>query len=131
MNKQNRLTVALFALLITLVSPLALATNVLATVSKNKVVKNEVFQLRIVVDKKVSSDALDFSSLEQDFYLGRPSFGSSVNIINGDRSTRSEWNITLAPQRLGVATIPAFTLDGASSKPIEIPSRHLLKAVYG
>ncbi|AIW16666.1 BatD [Vibrio tubiashii ATCC 19109] len=120
MNKQNRLTVALFALLVTLVSPLALATNVLATVSKNKVVKNEVFQLRIVVDKKVSSDALDFSSLEQDFYLGRPSFGSSVNIINGDRSTRSEWNITLAPQRLGVATIPAFTLDGASSKPIEI-----------
>lgn len=120
MNKQNRLTVALFALLVTLVSPLALATNVLATVSKNKVVKNEVFQLRIVVDKKVSSDALDFSSLEQDFYLGRPSFGSSVNIINGDRSTRSEWNITLAPQRLGVATIPAFTLDDASSKPIEI-----------
>jgi len=120
MNKQNRLTVALFTLLATLVSPLALATNVLATVSKNKVVKNEVFQLRIVVDKKVSSDALDFSSLEQDFYLGRPSFGSSVNIINGDRSTRSEWNITLAPQRLGVATIPAFTLDGASSKPIEI-----------
>ncbi|MDC5805980.1 BatD family protein [Vibrio europaeus] len=120
MNKQNRLTVALFALLITFVSPLALATNVLATVSKNKVVKNEVFQLRIVVDKKVSSDALDFRSLEQDFYLGRPSFGSSVNIINGDRSTRSEWNITLAPQRLGVATIPAFTLDGASSKPIKI-----------
>ncbi len=120
MNKQNRLTVALFTLLATLVSPLALATNVLATVSKNKVVKNEVFQLRIIVDKKVSSDALDFSSLEQDFYLGRPSFGSSVNIINGDRSTRSEWNITLAPQRLGVATIPAFTLDGASSKPIEI-----------
>ncbi|MDC5706095.1 BatD family protein [Vibrio europaeus] len=120
MNKQNRLTVALFALLITFVSPLALATNVLATVSKNKVVKNEVFQLRIVVDKKVSSDALDFRSLEQDFYLGRPSFGSSVNIINGDRSTRSEWNITLAPQRLGVATIPAFTLDGASSTPIEI-----------
>lgn len=112
--------VALFTLLSALVSSSVFATTVVATVSKNKVVQNEVFQLRIVADKKVSSDALDLTSLEQDFYLGRPSFGSSINIINGDRSTRSEWNVTLAAQRLGVATIPAFTIDGASSQPIKV-----------
>ncbi len=120
MNKLNSLNVALVALVLTLISPFALATSVVATVSKNNVVKNEVFQLRIVVDKKVSSDALDFSTLEKDFFMGRPSFGSSINIINGDRSVRSEWNISLAAQRLGMATIPAFTIDNASSTPIDI-----------
>lgn len=120
MKKLNSLNVALVALVLTLISPFALATSVVATVNKNNVVKNEVFQLRIVVDKKVSSDALDLSALEKDFFMGRPSFGSSVNIINGDRSVRSEWNISLAAQRLGVATIPAFTIDNASSTPIDI-----------
>ncbi|WP_252037367.1 MULTISPECIES: BatD family protein [Vibrio] len=120
MNRQIIKLISLLALAFTFVSPSALAANVWATVSKNKVVKNEVFQLRVVVDEKVSSDAIDFSALEKDFYVGRPSFGSSINIVNGDRSTRSEWNLTLAAQTLGVAKIPAFTINGASSKPIAI-----------
>ncbi|KLN65133.1 BatD [Vibrio sp. VPAP30] len=120
MKRQNKLCVALFALIVAFTSPLAFATTVMATVSKNKVVKNEVFQLRVVVNKKVSSDALNLSALDSDFYVGRPSFGSSINIINGDRSTRSEWNITLAAHRLGIATIPAFTIDGVSSQPLKI-----------
>ncbi|NOI17277.1 protein BatD [Vibrio coralliilyticus] len=112
--------ISLVVLALAFASPAAMAANVWATVSKNKVVKNEVFQLRVVVDEKVSSDDIDFSGLEKDFYVGRPSFGSSINIVNGDRSTRSEWNLTLAAQTLGVANIPAFTVNGASSKPIAI-----------
>lgn len=121
MIKRNKfLFVSLLATLFTLLSPASFAANVWVTVSKNKVVKNEVFQLRIAVDKKVSSDDLDLSVLEKDFYVGRPSFGTSINIINGSRSTQSEWNISLAAQRLGTATIPAFSIDGAQSEPIAI-----------
>lgn len=120
MNRQIMKLISLVVLALSFVSPAAMAANVWATVSKNKVVKNEVFQLRVVVDEKVSSDDIDFSGLEKDFYVGRPSFGSSINIVNGDRSTRSEWNLTLAAQTLGVANIPAFTVNGASSKPIAI-----------
>nr|WP_253815952.1 BatD family protein [Vibrio coralliilyticus] len=120
MNRQIMKLISLLALALAFASPAAMAANVWATVSKNKVVKNEVFQLRVVVDEKVSSDDIDFSALEKDFYVGRPSFGSSINIVNGDRSTRSEWNLTLAAQTLGVANIPAFTVSGASSKPIAI-----------
>ena len=58
--------------------------------------------------------------VEKDFYVSRPSFGSSVNIINGNRTTRSEWNLTLAAQSLGIVSIPSFTVDGTSSKSIEI-----------
>lgn len=120
MKSATTLALRLLAFALLMVSAQTWATTVVATVSKNKVVKNEVFQLRIVVDKRVSSDAIDLSALEQNFYVGRPSFGSSVNIINGERSTRSEWNINLAAQRLGVAAIPAFSIDGAQSEPITI-----------
>ena len=112
MNKyRQRYFAKLCALFLTIFSPLVLATSVTAIVSKNKVAKNEIFQLRVVIDKKVASDAIDFSQLEKDFYVSRPSFGSSVNIINGNRTTRSEWNLTLAAQSLGVVSIPSFTFD--------------------
>ncbi|MCG7489850.1 BatD family protein [Vibrio sp. Of14-4] len=120
MNQRAFKLMSLVALTMAFFSPVSIAANIWATVSKNKVVKNEVFQLRIVVDEKASSDDLDFSALEKDFYVSRPSFGSSINIVNGNRSVRSEWNITLAAQKLGLAKIPAFTIDGNSSKPIAI-----------
>ncbi|WP_425628472.1 BatD family protein [Vibrio neptunius] len=120
MNRQIMKLISLLALALSFLSQPAMAANVWASVSKNKVVKNEVFQLRVVVDEKVSSDDIDFSGLQKDFYVGRPSFSSSINIVNGNRSTRSEWNLTLAAQTLGVAKIPAFTVNGASSKPIAI-----------
>lgn len=110
----------IFATLSFVASSAAFATTIQATVSKNKVVKNEVFQLKVVVDQKVSSDDIDFSVLEKDFYLGRPSFGTSINIINGKRTSHSEWNISIAAQRIGISSIPAFTVDGASSQPIAI-----------
>ena len=120
MNQKAFKLMSLLALAVALFSPISMAANIWATVSKNKVVKNEVFQLRVVVDEKMSSDDIDFSLLEQDFYVSRPSFGSSINIVNGRRSVRSEWNITLAAQKLGLANIPAFTINGKSSKPIAI-----------
>ncbi|WP_428773482.1 BatD family protein [Vibrio sp.] len=108
----------LFVLLMT--APLAWSATLTATVSKNEVVKNEVFQLKIVYDEKASADAIDFSSLQKDFLLSKPNFGSSINIINGDRSIRSEWNLTLAGQSLGRFVIPAFEINGARSEPIHI-----------
>ncbi|WP_159737884.1 BatD family protein [Vibrio atypicus] len=120
MKRYKFYIVSLVAMMLVAISPATFAANLWVTVSKNKVVKNEVFQLRIVADEKVSSDDLDLKILENDFYVGRPSFGTSLNIINGKRTTRSEWNVSLAAQRLGNAEIPAFSLNGASSEPITI-----------
>ncbi len=116
----RRPVTALMALMVILFSTPGFA-QVYATVSKNQVTQNELFQLRIVADKKVSGDAIDFSALDKDFQtLGRPSFGTSLNIINGKRSTRSEWNLNIAARHSGVVTIPAFTLDGERSQPIAL-----------
>lgn len=101
-------------------SPLSFALNLQASVSKNKVAQNEVFQLRIVADERLSSDDINFDVLDQDFYLSRPSFGSSINSINGKRTTRSEWNISLASNKLGMVKIPSFEVNGAQTQPIAI-----------
>lgn len=113
-------TILLFVLTALVYSPASHALTVQASVSKNKVAKNEVFQLRIVADERVSSDAIDFSVLDNDFYLSRPSFGSSVSSMNGQRTVRSEWNISLASEKLGVVKIPAFEIDGKKTQPIAI-----------
>ncbi|MGX9416394.1 BatD family protein [Vibrio sp. RC27] len=95
--------------------------QVYATVSKNRVTQNELFRLTIVADSKVSSDLLDLSSLESDFEtLGRPSFGTSINIINGKRSTRSEWNINIAANRTGIITIPTLHIGSEQTQPIAL-----------
>ncbi len=111
------LIVALAALLF---SPVSLALTVQASVSKNKVAQNEVFQLRIVADERVTSDAIDFEVLNQDFYLSQPSFGTSISSVNGTRTMRSEWNISLASDKLGIARIPAFSIQGKKTQPIAI-----------
>ncbi|MGI2879526.1 BatD family protein [Vibrio furnissii] len=116
----NRLLVGLSTLLMCLISVSAHAATVYASVSKNKVVKNEVFQLTVVSEQKASGDDLDFRALDQDFFMSRPSFSSSMNIINGSRSNRSEWTVSLAANRLGVVTIPSFELHGAKTQPIAI-----------
>ncbi|MEG3694201.1 BatD family protein [Vibrio coralliirubri] len=97
-----------------------LAANAVASVSHNSVTKDEVFLLRVATDEKVSSDALDLTALQQDFYVGTPNFGSSMRIVNGSRSVSSEWNISLAPLRLGKIQIPSFNIEGAKTKPITI-----------
>ncbi|MGI9873955.1 BatD family protein [Vibrio chagasii] len=98
----------------------ALAATAVASVSQNSVTKDQVFLLRVATDEKVSSDALDLTTLQQDFYVGTPSFGTSMRIVNGSRSVSSEWNISLAPLRLGKVQIPSFDIEGAKTKPITI-----------
>ncbi|PTO82160.1 hypothetical protein CWN98_19865 [Vibrio splendidus] len=98
----------------------ALAATAVASVSQNSVTKDQVFLLRVATDEKVSSDALDLKALQQDFYVGTPSFGSSMRIVNGSRSVSSEWNVSLAPLRLGKVQIPSFDIEGAKTKPITI-----------
>ncbi|MFV0449168.1 MAG: BatD family protein [Vibrio sp.] len=120
LSRFGRVALCLAIATISLHSFSAQAASFYASVSKNKVAKNEVFQLRVVSDEKASSDDIDFTVLSNDFLLGRPSFGSSVNIINGTRSNKSEWTISLAATHIGIVTIPSFELNGQKTQPIAI-----------
>jgi hypothetical protein len=98
----------------------AMALNVTASVTKTNVSKDEVIQLKIVADEKLDSNNVNFDALSDDFFMGRPSFSSSVNILNGTRRDSSVWTIAIAPQRLGRLTIPSFDVDGVTTAPITL-----------
>ena len=95
---------------------------VIASISTNQVAKGEVFLLKIVSDERLNSDEVDFSVLDDDFFMGTPNFGSSRNSINGKTSVRSEWNLSLAPLRSGILTIPSFIVGNDTTDPIQITS---------
>ncbi|WP_260260273.1 BatD family protein [Vibrio intestinalis] len=96
------------------------AATLKALVSNNKVVENQVFNLKVVFDEHVDSDAIDFSVLENNFIVSQPRFNTSFRIINGSRSSSSEWVLSLVPKGVGNTTIPAFEVEGQRSQPIQI-----------
>ncbi|GAL02715.1 BatD protein [Photobacterium aphoticum] len=59
------------------------AAQAVATVSKNIVGVNEVFQLQVSIDDNVNTNALDLSVLGDHFNYGSPQVSSGQNFING------------------------------------------------
>ncbi|MGP8306112.1 BatD family protein [Vibrio sp. YIC-376] len=118
MKKGVKLVFVLLASLLSSVS--VMAQSLEASVNKTQAVKNEVINLRVMADTELSSDAIDFSVLEKDFFLGQPRYGRSSNNINGRKFLRTEWSIAIAPMKEGILTIPSFSVDGMSTEPIKL-----------
>lgn len=91
-----------------------------ASIDRNPVMVNEAFVLTIEADDSVSTNDLDTSALLSNFVVGRTSSGSSMQMINGTTTRTTTWTIVLAPRTQGKIRIPAFTIDGVSSNPIDV-----------
>ena len=98
------------------------AAQAIATVSKNIVAVNEVFQLTISIDDNVNTSALDLTPLEKDFSYGRPSVSSGTTMINGVVSRSTEWTLALATKAAGEFTIPSFRIGATKTEPIVVSS---------
>ncbi|TMX64726.1 BatD family protein [Vibrio rotiferianus] len=118
MKKGVKLVFVLMASLLTSFS--VFAQSLQASVNKTQVAKNEVINLRIMANTELGSDAIDFDVLKQDFFLGQPRYGRSSNNINGHKTVRTEWSISIAPMKEGVVTIPSFSADGMTTEPIKL-----------
>ena len=118
MKKGAKLVFVLMASLLTSFS--VFAQSLQASVNKTQVAKNEVINLRIMADTELGSDAIDFDVLKQDFFLGQPRYGRSSNNINGHKTVRTEWSISIAPMKEGVVTIPSFSAEGMKTEPIKL-----------
>lgn len=99
---------------------MAAVTSVDASVDKNPVMDGEYFVLTVSANDNLDAQALDTSALGKDFVVGRTSVGRSTQIVNFDTSKKTNWQILLAPKATGTFTIPPFTIDGVSSKPIQL-----------
>lgn len=106
--------------LISLSSAVYGATSLVASVDKNPVMVGEQFTLTLTANAKLNQSNLDSSALLKQFTVGSTSMGSSTRIVNGDISQQTTWNISLVQLNAGQYKIPSFTVNGASSEPIDI-----------
>ncbi|QPG04811.1 protein BatD [Salinimonas marina] len=98
----------------------ASVTNVRAQIDKNPVMVDEAIRLSVIAAGDPSRDAFDSSALLNDFVVGRTAISNRTSIINGTRSKTTTWTTTLFPRQEGRFTIPAFTIEGHQTQPIEV-----------
>ena len=111
----------LLALLTLVLSKAVFAlTNVTASVDTNPVMSNESIVLTVIADDSVERDALDTSSLLANFIVARTEVSSQTSMVNFKTSRTTRWQIVLIPRSVGKLTIPALTIDGHQSQPINV-----------
>lgn len=97
-----------------------LAVNVEATVDKNPVIANESFTLTIAADEDIPRAAFRSDQLLDDFVVGATSVDRSTRLIQGQMSRQTRWQVTLVARNPGTYQIPAFSIEGAQTQPIEL-----------
>ncbi len=109
-------------LLTQLISAAAYAdvNSVEATIDRNPVMLDEAIRLTITADGSADRDAFDSSPLLKDFVVGRTSVSSQTSIVNFDTKRTTVWTTTLFPRKEGTFTIPSLTIEGRSTKPIQV-----------
>lgn len=90
-----------------------------AQVDRNPVAVNESFNLTLQSSDNSSGEP-DLSALKRDFDILGQSKSSSFQIINGQISHNTQWQISLTPKHAGQLQIPAISLGGQSSPPISL-----------
>ncbi|WP_024612285.1 BatD family protein [Pseudoalteromonas sp. TB64] len=107
-------------LLLLSVMPSWAATKLEASVNKNPVLAGEFFMLNISVDDTVRGEQPDTSALLKDFVVGPTSLSSRTNVINGSINKQTTWSVKLMTRAEGEYTIPAFSVAGLTSQPINL-----------
>lgn len=108
---------ALFALLLLL--PVSVLAGVKAYVDRQEVHSNETFTLVVELDE-FTTDTPDLSVLPKEISVLSNSKYHRSSIVNGVTETQMGWKIQLMSNEAGVFTIPAITVAGQSTQPIQI-----------
>lgn len=91
-----------------------------AYVDRNTVSLNETFVLTLTVENISFGGTPDLKSIENDFTVLGTSQSTSMNLINGTSSRKTEWITTLAPRRVGTFTIPSIRIGKEQTNPLTI-----------
>lgn len=77
---------------------------------------------------------VDLTLLGDDFAVGRPEATTNYNIFRGQGRSTSALKVEIFPNRSGTLIIPAFSVDGLSTEPIQLqvlaPDATLPEAVF-
>ncbi|MDT0594721.1 BatD family protein [Glaciecola petra] len=101
-------------------SALAQVTQLSASVDRNTVLIDEAIEFTLVATGSANRGDVDFSVLQSNFNVSRPSFSQSTQIINGSMTRTVSWRVRLFPLKTGRIDIPAFVLGGQQSRPFSV-----------
>lgn len=93
--------------------------NVMASLDASQIAAGNTVQLTLEHDGRTSGQP-DVAPLEQDFDILGTSSSTSIELINGSASEKTEVVLTLAPKATGHLTIPALSWDGEQSQPLSL-----------
>lgn len=99
--------------------PGAWAATVTTRIDRNPVHLDESFRVIFETDHSVDASP-DFSPLEQYFDIVNRSHGTSMQIINGRMSNKTQWTLTLLAKQVGRFVIPSISFGSDSSETVTV-----------
>jgi hypothetical protein len=114
--KATLLASAVFASGVTM----ALADGLTARLNTDRIAAGDTVQLSLSGEAGTLSAAPDLAPLGQDFDVLGQTQSRQTQILNGARTDRIEWVLTLAPKHQGSVTIPTLTAGAATSAPLTL-----------
>ncbi|MEO3679731.1 BatD family protein [Rheinheimera fenheensis] len=100
--------------------PVFALSQLSAQLDKNPALRGESVTLQVTADARLPADAINFRVLEADFTVMLPSVSTSSQVINGQASQSTRWNVVLLPKKTGRLNIPAFSVQGLSTEPMTL-----------
>lgn len=95
------------------------ANTLTASVDRDTLSIEETFTLTLRYSGQ-SRSTPDLTAVQRDFEVLNTQQSNQTRIINGRVQSLTEWRIALAPKKSGQFTLPAITLDDATSQPITL-----------
>jgi hypothetical protein len=109
----------LVLLLIGCVAAVPALADVRASLDASQIAAGDTVQLTLERDGR-SSGQPDVTSLQRDFDILGTSSSTTIELINGSASEKTEVVLTLAPKVSGHLTIPPLSWDGEQTRPLSL-----------
>ena len=93
--------------------------DIRASLDTSQLAVGDTVQLTLEHDGRTSGQP-DLAPLQQDFDILGTSSSTSIELINGSASEKTQVVLTLAPKVAGRLTIPALVWDGQRSQPLSL-----------
>ncbi len=98
----------------------AQAADVRAWLDRNTMQMGETVTLNVEVSGDNGAAKPDFGVLAQDFNLLGTQGSTSLNIVNGQSTSKLLWAVGLEPKHAGTLTIPALDVAGQKTQPLTL-----------
>jgi hypothetical protein len=85
-----------------------------------QIYEGDTVTLTIEADGLSAQQQPDLSVLADDFDMLGTSTGSEIRIVNGRRSDKVSWRVSLSPKRLGEIQVPPISVGGERTKPLTL-----------